>query len=124
MVAFCYIQIFITAKKSRVRCGKSQQSEADIRMAINMSAVVLTDFCCWVPIIFTCILVQCGLVVVSPVMYAWTVAFILPINSSLNPVVYSGVTKLVNMKWLKSQFVANKETENPSDIDMKNMSKN
>ena len=124
MVAFCYIQIFITAKKSRVRSGRSQQSEADIRMAINMSAVVLTDFCCWVPIIITCILVQCGLVVVSPVMYAWTVAFILPINSSLNPVVYSGVTKIVNAKWLKWQFAANKEAANTSNTVMKSMSKN
>ena len=112
LVAFCYIQIFITVRKSRARCGRSKQSEADLRMAINMSAVVLTDFCCWVPIIVTCILVQCGLVVVSPVMYAWTVAFILPINSSVNPVVYSGVTKIMDVKCLKWQFSTNKDTRN------------
>ena len=122
VVAFCYIQIFITAKKSRVRSGRTQQSEADIRMAINMSAVVLTDFCCWVPIIIICILVQCGLIVVSPVMYAWTVAFILPINSAVNPIVYSGLTKVVNVKWLQLQFTANKDTGNTPNTDMKIMS--
>ena len=123
MVAFCYIQIFITANKSRVKSGRSQASEADIRMAINMSAVVLTDFCCWVPIIIICILVQSGLIVVSPVMYAWTVAFILPINSAVNPIVYSGVTKIVNAKWLKWQFAANKGTGDTSNVHMKSISK-
>ena len=126
VVAFCYIQIFITVRKSHAKSGRSKQSEADLRMAINMSAVVLTDFCCWVPIIITCILVQCGLVVVSPVMYAWTVAFILPINSSVNPVVYSGVTKIMDANCLKWQFSKNKDTNmtrNASNIAMQDQNR-
>ena len=103
IVALCYLGIFLAIRASRQDSGRSQRMETDMRMAINVSAVVLTDFMCWVPIILVCILVQCGLIVISPVMYAWTVAFILPINSAANPFVYGGVTKILDAIWVKFQ---------------------
>ena len=57
-------------------------------MAKKMFAIAFTDFCCWVPLSFICILAQCGVFEISPEMYAWTVGFILPINSSINPFLY------------------------------------
>ena len=82
IVALCYIYIFIKAGKTTLKGDKK------IRMATKIFAIVLTDFCCWVPLSFICILVQCGVITVSPEMYAWTVGFILPINSSINPFLY------------------------------------
>ena len=88
IVAFCYVYIFIKAGKTSDGSGRTLDRDEQIRMAKKMFAIVYTDFCCWVPLSFICILVQCGVITVSPEMYAWTVGFILPINSSINPFLY------------------------------------
>ena len=89
MVPFFYIQILFAVKKTAQRAQRNLAFEKELRMTIKSMALVFTDFCCWVPIATVCVLVQCGLVKVSPDVYAWTVAFILPINSSINPFLYT-----------------------------------
>ena len=87
-VAFCYIYIFIIATETSQNATRPQDQKDNIRMAKKMFAIVFTDFCCWVPLSLLCILAQCGVLEISPEMYAWTVGFILPINSSINPFLY------------------------------------
>ena len=87
-VSFCYIYLFITATKTSQNATRPQDQKDEIRMAKKMFAIIFTDFCCWVPLSFICILAQCGVLEISPEMYAWTVGFILPINSSINPFLY------------------------------------
>ena len=89
IVAFCYIQIFVSATKSSNRSAATQVQNEELRMAVKMFAIVFTDFCCWVPLCVVCILTQWGVIQVSPEMYAWTVGLILPINSSINPFLYT-----------------------------------
>ena len=88
-VAYCYVSIFAIARSSAKAAARNQDIQNELKMAMKMSAVVLTDFFCWVPLICLCILVQFGVIVVSAELYAWTVAFILPINSSINPFLYT-----------------------------------
>ena len=88
IVACCYLYIFIKARRTTEKATGSQNRNDELRMAKKMFAIVFTDFCCWVPLSFVCILTQSGVIVVSPEMYAWTVGFILPINSSINPFLY------------------------------------
>ena len=88
IVAFCYLYMFITARSTSQESSRPLDKEDEIRMAKKMFAIVFTDFCCWVPLSFMCILAQCGVFEISPQMYAWTVGFILPINSSINPFLY------------------------------------
>ena len=92
IVACCYIYIFIKATSSAEGASRAQTPQQardeDLRMARKMFAIVFTDFCCWVPLSFVCILTQSRVIEVSPEMYAWTVGFILPINSSINPFLY------------------------------------
>ena len=57
-------------------------------MAAKMGLIVGTDLLCWLPIIVMGILAQCN-VTIPVEMYAWSVVFILPINSSLNPYLYT-----------------------------------
>lgn len=90
IVAVCYLQIFITVMKSS-RKSRSK-SDKEVKLAIKMAVIVWTDFCCWVPVAILGILVQSGAVEISPVVYAWTVTFILPINSSVNPFLYTITT--------------------------------
>ena len=58
------------------------------KMARKMFMIVLTDFCCWMPVILMGILAQCG-VNIPVVAYVWVVVLILPINSSVNPYLYT-----------------------------------
>ena len=89
IVGLCYLTIFITATKTTEKSGRSRNLKEDIQMAKKMFLLVLTDFCCWVPIGVLSILVQAGAVEVHPIAYAWIATFILPINSSINPFLYT-----------------------------------
>ncbi len=91
IVGFCYTAIFIEARKSTKDSGQSQRQKEEVRMALKMSVLVLSDFCCWVPVGILSILVQAGVVEVSPRAYAWIATFVLPINSALNPFLYTFV---------------------------------
>ena len=94
LVAVMYLIIFKTAKQSARKTGRKQHELEEIRMAVRMYAVVLTDFCTWVPLTLVCILVQADVIMVDPVVYAWTVAFIIPINLAINPFLYTLISLL------------------------------
>ena len=88
-VAVAYISIFVCVFRTARKARRTQQTQTEVRMAVKMFAIVFTDFCCWVPTATVCTLAQCGVITVSPDVYVWTVAFIMPINSSLNPFLYT-----------------------------------
>ena len=100
-VAASYISIFVLYKQTTGRTGKSRKDQ-EISLAIRMGAIVLTDFCCWMPIIVIGILVQAAVVDVSPVVYVYIVVFILPINSAVNPYIYTIATILSDRKQRKA----------------------
>ncbi|XP_072046368.1 G-protein coupled receptor GRL101-like [Amphiura filiformis] len=93
IVLVCYIAIFISVKRSegrRYACTKGQNERNEqIKMAVKMALIVWTDLCCWVAIIIMGILSQSGAVEIPVEVYAWTVVFILPINSCINPYLYT-----------------------------------
>lgn len=97
MFAF-YIAIYLKARKS-IRFRASVQSrpvgntDTQVQMAMRMFSLVATDMACWMPIILMGFLAQTGTVEVSSGMYAWTAVLILPVNSALNPYLYTIMTK-------------------------------
>ena len=88
-VFICYAGIFFTAVQTAKRAGRVRNDKEERKMAIKMGAIVLTDLACWLPIITLSILVQSGRYVVTPDVYAWIVTFVLPINSAINPFLYT-----------------------------------
>lgn len=88
-IALCYTIIFVTFHESTKRSVRRQERDEEIKMAGKMAIIVITDFLCWMPIVVMSMMVQTGAVILSPEMYAWTVTFILPINSSVNPFLYT-----------------------------------
>ena len=60
-------------------------------MAIKMGAIALTDLMCWLPIVIIGILGQTGVKELDPVVFPWITAFALPINSVINPFLYTTV---------------------------------
>ncbi|XP_072032972.1 G-protein coupled receptor GRL101-like [Amphiura filiformis] len=104
VIAICYIVVFISLQKSSARLHgrKGRRQREERRLAIRMAVIVGTDFICWTPVIIMGILSQTGAAVIPLEMYTWSVVFILPINSSLNPYLYT----------LHSLFVAHFQKQN------------
>ncbi|XP_030847655.1 G-protein coupled receptor GRL101-like [Strongylocentrotus purpuratus] len=89
LMLVCYTLMFIQVKKSSQSVGNTETRGRDIKVARKMAFIVGTDFVCWMPIIVMGILTQTGLIVLPSSLYAWIVIFILPINSSINPILYT-----------------------------------
>nr|XP_006813017.1 PREDICTED: uncharacterized protein LOC102803992 [Saccoglossus kowalevskii] len=87
MIFIAYLVMFVVVKKSssRVACGNRR---GDAAIARRMTAIVMTDFFCWVPIIIMSIVGMCGGYIPRD-LYAVTAVFILPLNSSINPILYT-----------------------------------
>ena len=94
VVMLCYIAILKAVRDTSKRVKLARHRDREIKMAAKMFVIVATDFLCWVPIIITGILVQSGSVEISPEMFAWVVTFILPINSAVNPYLYTITTMM------------------------------
>ncbi|XP_071483694.1 G-protein coupled receptor GRL101-like [Diadema antillarum] len=107
VVLITYIIIFIWVRVTRNKAGRRNSEGAEIKMAAKMSLLVGTDFFCWMPIIILGILVQSNIVTLSSDVYAWLVVFVLPINSSINPYLYT----IVDAMSRKQKF---KEKNKPS----------
>ncbi|XP_030847651.1 G-protein coupled receptor GRL101-like isoform X2 [Strongylocentrotus purpuratus] len=88
-ILVCYVAMFLEVKKSTQSVGNATIRNREIKVARKMALIVGTDFACWMPIIVMGILTQSGLVVLPTSLYAWSVIFIIPINSSINPILYT-----------------------------------
>ena len=125
LVFFCYTGLFISARKisQQVDVGRTRKQfvSEEFKMAIKMGVIVITDMACWLPIIILSLLVQTGKLTVSPQAYAWIVTFVLPINSALNPFLYTfaAVAFRCFQKGTKDQSF-NVQTEEGVDMNMMN----
>ncbi|XP_041483319.1 relaxin receptor 2-like [Lytechinus variegatus] len=94
LILISYVVIFASVRKSAHSvaskgAGSSADRAREVKLAIRMSVIVLTDFFCWMPVIIMGILSQSGAVTLPVSLYAWSVVFILPINASINPYIYT-----------------------------------
>lgn len=64
------------------------QNNREIYLAKTLIAVAVTDIFCWIPIEVIGFLTFMGIDVTSKV-YAWVIVVVLPINSALNPIIYT-----------------------------------
>ena len=72
--------------------------EKQIKMTTKVAAIVLTDFACVAPIVVMGILVQTNVVVLPSSVFAWSVAVILPVNSAINPYLYTIANIIINRR--------------------------
>ena len=93
----CYIEIVRAVRRSSKRAGRSLEMQEQIKLTTKVTAIVVTDFCCWFPVIILGILVQLQVIALPPSVYAWCVTFVLPINSAINPYLYT-ITEIVSEK--------------------------
>ncbi|XP_060587650.1 G-protein coupled receptor GRL101-like, partial [Ruditapes philippinarum] len=97
LVAAGQISIFSELRRATSSMQKTQKSrKRDLKVARNLILVATTDFLCWFPIGVMGILALNGFPIPGDV-YAWSAVFILPINSALNPFLYT-VTAIIGKK--------------------------
>ena len=101
-VLVCYVAIgAIVATKlpSKQLQRKNENRSREMKMAGRMALIVFTDFCCWMPVIILGVLIQSGAVEAVPIeTYAWLVALVLPLNSALNPYIYTISTEITKYR--------------------------
>ena len=108
-VAFCYASIFYTAIHASRKSGLRADVDREIRMAFKMAGIVLSDFCCWVIVGLLSILVQSNVFKIRPEAYAWIAIFILPINSCMNPFLYTLYILISDRRhWKPIKFKSNR----------------
>ena len=90
-ILICYACIFVVVKRSssQIRSSSNKGMTNEITLATKTILIIATDMFCWVPIAVLGILSQTGVVELPSSVYAWIAVFVLPINSSVNPYLYT-----------------------------------
>ena len=90
LIAVCYVRILWKARQSTRESGlydNPHRQREDKDMQKRLSAIIITDFLCWVPFLIISILHNIGRIDAAP----WYIPFamiVLPINSVINPLIY------------------------------------
>lgn len=91
VIIVLYVRMYLAIMTDRQRCRpalfKAEKRE-DAILAVRFFFIVVTDCLCWIPIVVIKVIALAN-VVISSSIYGWLVVFIIPINSALNPIVYT-----------------------------------
>ena len=87
--AAIYRAMWVNSKQMTLNEEQAKRRyKRDMAVARQLSLIVITDFLCWFPICIMGLMAQNGQVI-PDVAYAWSAVLILPINSSINPLLYT-----------------------------------
>ncbi|XP_064621658.1 G-protein coupled receptor GRL101-like [Lineus longissimus] len=92
LIAIGYSAIYRVIIQSRKRCqqfGINKNTAREMVFVRKMVLVIVSDFLCWVPIILMKYLSVGNVVTFPQQLAAWTAVFVLPLNSSINPFLYT-----------------------------------
>lgn len=91
-ISFAYVAIFLSAVKS-ASAIRSTNVKRESALAKRVAFIILTDLCCWMPVIIVGILSLTGRFYdPEKQVYVWMAVFVLPVNSSVNPILYTIAT--------------------------------
>ncbi|KAK9305298.1 hypothetical protein QLX08_003651 [Tetragonisca angustula] len=88
VIGYAYAAMFVSIWRTRHACSLSV---GDSEFALRFFLIVLTDAACWAPIIILKIRAMMRYPI-SADLHAWVVVFILPVNSAVNPLLYTFTT--------------------------------
>nr|XP_033801768.1 relaxin receptor 1-like [Geotrypetes seraphini] len=91
IVVVSYTSMFYSIHQTRAKTVERSVLSREVAIAKRFFFIVFTDALCWIPIFLlkTISLMQ---VEVPGIVTSWVVIFILPINSALNPILYTLTT--------------------------------
>ncbi|KAF5285269.1 hypothetical protein FQR65_LT13283 [Abscondita terminalis] len=108
IIAVVYGVMFVSISRTR---DATTLSIKDYEFAVRFFFIVLTNACCWFPIIIVKILAYFETYISSD-LYAWLVVFVLPINSAINPILYTFTTPKYRSKLQKVSTILQWVLEN------------
>uniref|UniRef100_W5KL96 Relaxin family peptide receptor 2a n=1 Tax=Astyanax mexicanus TaxID=7994 RepID=W5KL96_ASTMX len=110
VIVFCYSSMFYSIYKTGVNTDLRSRLHKDVAVANRFFFIVFSDALCWIPIFLVKILSL--LEVEIPTINSWVVIFVLPINSALNPILYTLTTsffreqvELLLCRWQRSSSI-------------------
>ena len=90
-----YFRMFYSSYKSAQASNNDARLGAHKTLAKRFAAVVFTDVCCWVPIAMLLLLSLVRAISdAGGVLYLWFSICVIPINSAINPILYTLSTPL------------------------------
>ncbi|XP_047499746.1 relaxin receptor 2-like isoform X2 [Penaeus chinensis] len=117
MILMSYTGMFYSIRITR---ANTPLSLGDREFALRFFFIVFTDCVCWTPIIILRILALAGCSI-QPDLYAYVVVVLLPINSALNPFLYTFTTSKFRSRarrFLSSQGICHWRHRRDSDSEV------
>ena len=96
-VTVCYIRMYISLRKNDIRNTITRRRE-DSYLAKRMFGIVITNLCCWIPVVIFTFLSLRGLTSDVKTLHAWSAVCLFPINAGLNPLIYTFFAPQVKKK--------------------------
>ncbi|XP_060718790.1 relaxin receptor 1 [Tachysurus vachellii] len=90
LIVFSYSSMFYSIRKT-AKSARQTTFDLEVLVAKRFFFIVFTDAVCWIPIFLLKILSLLQ-VQITGTLILWVVIFILPINSALNPILYTITT--------------------------------
>ena len=87
LIGFGQVLIYRAVRSASKAAGSNRDGQ-DMAIARRLFLVVFTDFCCWFPIGLMGLLAASGTPIPGEVN-VWAAIFVLPLNSTLNPFLYT-----------------------------------
>ncbi|XP_031427859.1 relaxin receptor 1 [Clupea harengus] len=91
IIVFSYSSMFYSVQKT-AKTARQMVYDREVAIAKRFFFIVFTDAMCWIPI-FVLKILSLLRVHIAGTMILWVVIFILPINSALNPILYTITTR-------------------------------
>ena len=88
VIALGQLAIFATVRTSAKSLNECKSKPMDMKLAQRLVSIVATDFLCWFPVGLLGLLAWQGMAVPGEVNVA-VVTFVMPLNSALNPFLYT-----------------------------------
>ena len=107
-IAIAYVLFFKKIKASQRKVKTADNTTADRndrKMRRRIAYIILTDMACWLPIIVMSIVAFAGHTI-PDIAHPLSAIILLPINSLLNPIIYSRLDKKIT-KYLKGLLERN-----------------
>ncbi|KAG8584930.1 hypothetical protein GDO81_004828 [Engystomops pustulosus] len=98
IIVFSYVSMFCSIQKTALQTSEIRSHiHMDVAVANRFFFIVFSDAVCWIPVFLLKIL-SLFRVEIPGTVTSWIVIFILPINSALNPILYTLTTSFFKEK--------------------------
>ncbi|KAM9321618.1 relaxin receptor 2 [Gastrophryne carolinensis] len=98
IIVFSYVSMFCSIQKTALQTSEvTSHIHMDVAVANRFFFIVFSDAVCWIPVFLLKIL-SLFRVEIPGTVTSWIVIFILPVNSALNPILYTLTTSFFKEK--------------------------